>query len=559
MIVPAVKRITALVSTLALAILLLAALFFLLRTPRTRVAAQSISPPIPALLESDSGPGGSTMQRATSQFPVGLQNVLQSPVDVRGSPEDAYLLPSHSPLACSAPLVLSGSILTGTNPTYNGRLIRDGVPSVCGSAYTCSGVQSASTRFSYEVFNLINPGSEWQCVKVDLDASSCNQQVYSAAYLNSFDQTNLCTNNQGAMGFSTSGIYGYTFMAPPNTDIKIVNNTTGIVPPSSDCSDYTMTVTLCDSTPDIGISLDAGQQLFRADSTGKLTMSVPVVFHNSGNFTGKVDTSSISETVDISVRDAKPAAVAAQFGHAGAIVPAGATLTQTVPLQFEGSQFQCLPRIYTVDSQLTMTQGVYECNGYNPPSVEEFTGSIYPTENFILDSFGFRAAMSDHITVTVNTTSITNSFDIKSCISDTPDGDCLPGLQGDNDFTCAYAPPANGCPRFGGDLPADSDGDNTYYVHVTSGSGTSNFQTARGDYRASILITSGPTGACPVVQTLDDGTSAGFTILSLLGPNDVPPPTSTVIASFVPIQIMVPPSDPNNPACGRAYLPALWK
>ena len=105
---------------------------------------------------------------------------------------------------CSAPIIVHGSIITGTSPTFTGRLIRNGVASTCNDAYTCSGTQSLTTPFSYEKQTFLNNSPNWQCVAVDVDASSCTQQVYSAAYLGSFNPIDLCANIQGAMGFSTS-------------------------------------------------------------------------------------------------------------------------------------------------------------------------------------------------------------------------------------------------------------------------------------------------------------------------------------------------------------------
>lgn len=460
-----------------------------------------------------------------------------------------------APLSCTEPLVLSGSIVTGTNPVFTGRLIRNGVPSVCGESYTCSGVQSTSTNFSYEDFDFINSSSAWQCVDVAMDARNCGQQVYSAAYLNSFNSANLCENIQGAMGYSTSELYGYSFMVPPNTNFRIVNNTIGILAPSANCSDYTMTVTLCSSQPSISVSEGSGLPIIKADNAGKALVPVPVTFSNQGDFTGSVDASTVSNTVKVSVLDGKPAAVQALFGKPGAIVRAGDTITQLVPLKFSGSQFQCLSRMYLVENTMSMTSQPYYCNGFNPPSAEVFAGSILKDDAFSEDDYAFESQAGTHITVTVDTVDAATAFDIEACLSDTPDGQCLPGFQGDDDFNCTFAPPAFGCPRFGGLLPADSDGDNIYYLKINSGSGVMNFAGNQGDYRATTLVTSGPTGACPGVGVLDNGPNS---FLSLAGLDSVVP-TSTVQATVTPILIQVPPSNPSAPGCSTNYLPGIFR
>jgi hypothetical protein len=543
---------TTLVGSIAFAMCLTAGITFYFSKimPQTAVAQGTVpGNPLLSGLETDlflsSDQGAGTVNSAKPGEPN--FNSLQASAPI----------PIQSPNTCEAPIVLHGSIITGTNPQFSGRLIRNGVPSLCGQPFSCSGVQSTSTLFSYEKFDFINSSSAWQCVHVDLNAKSCTQQVYSAVYTNTFNSGNLCTNVVGAMGYSTSGKYGYSFSAPPNTNFSIVNNTTGILPPSSNCADYTMTVTLCSSTLNMAVQQGAGLTNIQAEASGQVTVPVPVTFENNGDSPAKVDTATVSQTVKISVQDGKPAAVQAKFGEAGAIVLPGDTVTQTVPLQFSGSQSTCLPRIYEVTRQLSMTEGIYGCSGYNPPSAEVVTGALSPDTTFGGDTFAFRSLEGVHITATVDTISNATAFNVKACISDTPDGPCLPGLSGDDDFNCTFTPSGQMCPRFGGILPADSDGDNIYYLQINSASGAGQFAGLTGNYRGSLLITSGPTGACPVVQTLNDGTNqvnatqAPTQLLASLVP------TRTITANVLPITIRVPPGDPNNPSCAYAYVPLL--
>ena len=392
-----------------------------------------------------------------------------------------------------------------------------------------------------------------------MNASSCAQQVYSAAYLNSFNPGNLCSNIQGAMGFSTSGHYGYSLLVPPSTNFNIVNNTTGIVPPSSNCANYTMTVTLCSANPELTMTKANGLQTISANSIGQAVVQVPVVFHNSGNFPGSVDTNTVTEDVNITVADGQPAAVQQEFGKAGAIVQPGQTMTQTIPLAFEGSQFQCTSRLFTISSTLEATPNVYDCTGYNPPSAQVVTGSLLPEDNFMEDTFAFQSAPGAHITVTVDTVSTATAFDIEACVSATPQGTCLPGFSGDDNFTCTFPPPAFNCPRFGGLLPADTDGDNIYYVRVNSGSGASNFAGLTGDFRATVLVTSGPTGMCPVVQVQDNGANSFLALANAFPSSPNWTPGSKITANVTPIMIRVPPSSPTAPGCGPVFLPLAVK
>lgn len=531
---------------LVLGSVVLASLMLVLSLPSTPAQASS---PVPNGIVVQDAPAGDSPD-APLEF------------DLVPGAGDGAALPVALPDACVAPIVQAGSIIAGVNPLMTGRLIRDGVPSVCGLDNACAGVQSTGTQFSYETFNFINPTAEWQCVQVTLDARSCSQQVYSAAYLDSFNPANQCTNIQGAMGFSTADVYGYSFMVPPSTDFTIVNNTTGIGDPSASCASYVMTTTLC--TTDLAVTATKRPQadLIHADSTGKAIVPVDVVFHNNGNYSAAVSAELISETVSIQVQDAKPAVVQATFGHAGAIVRPGGTATETVQLEFSGSQSQCLSRSYEVASKLEMTAGVYGCSGFNPPSASVYAGSLLPDDNLNEDTVAFQSLPGTHITATVDTVSLATAFDIEACISGTPQGPCLDGFQGDDDFACTFAPPAFGCPRFGGLLPADPDNDDVYYLRINSGSGASNFAGPTGDYRASILVTEGPTGACPLVPVLDNGANSFRSLAGgLAEPLAVESQvlTTTFLADVSPIRIIVPPSDPTNPSCGQIYLPVALR
>jgi hypothetical protein len=561
---PRIDRFIVLISSIGLAgFLLVATVVLATMTPQSATANAAQQPPGQATPTPKPPLSGEALPSLASlQADDGLDDAGRAVLQLDGIQGPGGMQPAaisiNSPLMCDAPIVLNGSIVTGTNPQMTGRLVRNGLPSTCGDGYTCSGVQSTSTKFSYQKFDFINSAPDWQCVDVQVDARSCTQQVYSAAYQESFDPANLCTNIQGAMGFSTSGLYGYSFLAAPGTGFSIVNNTTGIVPPSSNCANYTMTVSLCSSTPVITAKQGVNLPGFTANNLGKVTVQVPVVFQNSGNFTGAASAATVTETVNISVRDGKPAAVNAEFGKAGAVVAPGKTLTQTIPLSFSGSPFQCVSRFFTVNNLATMNTGIYYCNGTNPPADYVVTGSVLPNDTFDEDSYAFQSMPGTRITITVDTISVATAFDPKACVSATPNGPCLPGFQGDNNFICTFPPPNFSGPRFGGLLPDDTDGDNIYYVRINSGSGASGFAGPTGDYRASILVTEGPTGACKMVPVQDNGIPSFVTSFALPSRPEVTiVPSTTITVTTTPIQIMVPPSDPTNPGCGILYLPIV--
>jgi hypothetical protein len=533
-----------LVFALMLSGLILAALLFAFRLPASLARANTTIPVV----------------KTTADGPPTLPAILESDM-----PESHVSQASMGTVlsAGGTSIVQHGSIITGVNPVMTGRLIRNGVPGICGQDFTCSGVQSTSTPFSYESFNFLNPSTDWQCVQVTMDTRSCGEQVYSAAYVGAFDPVNQCTNVQSEMGFSTSGVYGYSFMVPPNTNFTIVNNTTGIVPPSANCTSYVMTTTLCSADIAVAATKRAAASTIMANSLGKAVVPVDVVFQNTGTFTAAVSAEMVSETVTITVMDNQPAVAQVTFGHAGAIVPPGRTTTETVMLDFSGSQFTCLPRTYQITSVLDMTAGVYHCDGFNPPSAEVYAGSVSPQDDFDEDAIAFQSLPGTYITATVDTVSAATAFDIEACISGTPTGSCLPDFQGDDDFTCTFPPPSFACPRFGGVLPDDPDNDNIYYLRINSGSGAGNFAGPTGDYRASLLVTSGPTGACPVVPVLDNGQNSFLQLAEVPAQSNqiaaIPAPTTPFKATVLPITIFVPPSNPAAPGCSQVYLPSVLR
>jgi fibronectin-binding autotransporter adhesin len=107
----------------------------------------------------------------------------------------------------------------GTNSTAQaGRLVRNNDVSVCGVLKVCPGIVTAEPRFA-DAFTFINEESN-ACITVSL-ASTAN--LYSVAYLNSYDAGDLCSNYLGDLGFSTGdGGTSYSFQVPAQSEFVIV-------------------------------------------------------------------------------------------------------------------------------------------------------------------------------------------------------------------------------------------------------------------------------------------------------------------------------------------------
>ena len=108
-------------------------------------------------------------------------------------------------------------------PSTTTRLVRNGVPSGCGSAKVCPTVTTGARLF-YRVHLITNTGPATcvSAVLADLCRAS-NLRLHAAAYLNSYDPANPCANYLGDTGNElTSGSTSFSFAAPENAVIAIV-------------------------------------------------------------------------------------------------------------------------------------------------------------------------------------------------------------------------------------------------------------------------------------------------------------------------------------------------
>jgi fibronectin-binding autotransporter adhesin len=107
----------------------------------------------------------------------------------------------------------------GTNSAVQtGRLTRVAPASDCAGSKTCPGLQTVLPRFS-DAFTFVNEESN-ACITVSLASAA---DLFSMAYLNSYDPANLCANYLADMGISTGdGGAGYSFQVPAQSEFVIV-------------------------------------------------------------------------------------------------------------------------------------------------------------------------------------------------------------------------------------------------------------------------------------------------------------------------------------------------
>jgi len=105
--------------------------------------------------------------------------------------------PTGSP-SCT-PIVINGSIGTG-DPTQTDKLVASGNPQTCPPTTTCA-IFGDPNQFRYDAYMFTNTSGATQCVTIDTSTTCIgNHNIFTAAYLGSFDPTNICTNWIGDIG-----------------------------------------------------------------------------------------------------------------------------------------------------------------------------------------------------------------------------------------------------------------------------------------------------------------------------------------------------------------------
>jgi hypothetical protein len=132
--------------------------------------------------------------------------------------------------------LIPASVLDANDPTQLDRLGRDGLPSGC-EGKACPGGGFPGTK-RFQTFNFRNDGGSAACFTVTINAALNGAgDIESAAYLGSYDPTNLCLNylgDSGVVGLGTTLDHvSYSFVVPANSDFVVVVNTTGTIATSS--------------------------------------------------------------------------------------------------------------------------------------------------------------------------------------------------------------------------------------------------------------------------------------------------------------------------------------
>jgi hypothetical protein len=134
--------------------------------------------------------------------------------------------------------------LDTNDPKQEGAFNRDFSPSVCAPK-TCPAIVDVDPRH-YDAYTFVNNTGFIQCVTITLTSACAGaNDIFSAAYLGSFDDSNLCQNYVGDIGRSpgqAGGSASYSVVIPTGaTFVVVVSEVTG----DAGCANYTLTLNGC--------------------------------------------------------------------------------------------------------------------------------------------------------------------------------------------------------------------------------------------------------------------------------------------------------------------------
>lgn len=126
---------------------------------------------------------------------------------------------------CQAASITKSGAITTDDAQQNARLGRDSNAASCASPKACPASLGTGTR-AFDAYTFSNQSDVTTCVNVNITADpSCSgtNQIFSAAYLDSYDPQNLCTNYLADEGSSPDlGYNNYSFEVPAGRTFIVV-------------------------------------------------------------------------------------------------------------------------------------------------------------------------------------------------------------------------------------------------------------------------------------------------------------------------------------------------
>ncbi len=177
--------------------------------------------------------------------------------------------------------VFSGSLGAG-DATQTGRMSPLGVVSTCAAPKTYPGNNTTTGSRFFDSYTVTNPRSVSVCATIGI-ISGCGINVFSAAYLGSYNPTSLGTNYLGDPGFTFPLTAFYEVNIPANGTIVVVVHEAN---PGVGCSNYTLRIDVPRAA--VGVTPLVLNLLSPTDnySTGNLVKLAGPVINASNSITG---------------------------------------------------------------------------------------------------------------------------------------------------------------------------------------------------------------------------------------------------------------------------------
>ena len=141
------------------------------------------------------------------------------------------------PTCVVPPSVFTGSIAAG-DTTMTGRIVRNGVTTVCGVAKAYPGTQDLLPNRRYDSYTFTNTSNATACVTVNL-TSSCGTNIFGLAYLGSFNPANIQQNYLADNGSSFAGTGTFAFNVPAGQTFVVVVHEVNV---GAGCAGYSLNV-----------------------------------------------------------------------------------------------------------------------------------------------------------------------------------------------------------------------------------------------------------------------------------------------------------------------------
>lgn len=141
------------------------------------------------------------------------------------------------PTCNTPPSVFAGSIAAG-DTTQTGRIVRNGVTTVCGVAKAYPGTQDLLPNRRYDSYTFTNTSNATACITVNL-TSSCGTNIFGLAYLGSFNPANVQQNYLADNGSSFAGTGTFAFNVPAGQTFVVVVHEVNV---NAGCVGYSLSV-----------------------------------------------------------------------------------------------------------------------------------------------------------------------------------------------------------------------------------------------------------------------------------------------------------------------------